>query len=116
MGVHAAADLPAADLIAVAEAIPYPTVALAALDAAVTRQILDALPSGADPADRARWLDALGVSLSQVGRPADALPVTQEAVAMYRELAAASPDRYRPDLAAVAVQPRRPVLGAGPPG
>jgi hypothetical protein len=32
-----------------------------------------------------------------VGRPADALPVTQEAVALYRELAAASPDRYRPD-------------------
>jgi hypothetical protein len=27
-----------------------------------------------------------------------ALPVTEEAVAAYRELAAASPDRYRPDL------------------
>jgi hypothetical protein len=37
--------------------------------------------------------------LSALGRPADALPVTKEAVAMYRELAAASPDRYRPDLA-----------------
>ena len=36
---------------------------------------------------------------SALGRPADALPVTQEAVAIRRELAAASPDRYRPDLA-----------------
>jgi hypothetical protein len=35
-----------------------------------------------------------------LGRSADALPVTSEAVAAYREVAAASPDRYRPDLAA----------------
>jgi hypothetical protein len=31
-----------------------------------------------------------------LGRAAEALPVTEEAVAIYRELAAASPDRYRP--------------------
>ena len=30
---------------------------------------------------------------------ADGLPATQEAVTAYRELAAANPDRYRPDLA-----------------
>jgi tetratricopeptide (TPR) repeat protein len=52
-----------------------------------------------DPAERARWLNAVGVALSQLGRPAEALPVTEEAVAARRELAAASPDRYRPDLA-----------------
>jgi hypothetical protein len=33
-----------------------------------------------------------------LGRPAEALPVTEEAVTIRRELAAASPDRYRPDL------------------
>jgi hypothetical protein len=37
--------------------------------------------------------------LSEERRPAEALPPAEEAVAMYRELAAASPDQYRPDLA-----------------
>ena len=37
--------------------------------------------------------------LSDGGRREEALPVTEEAVAIYRELAAAYPDRYRPDLA-----------------
>ena len=37
--------------------------------------------------------------VSVLGRPAEALPVTEEAVAIYRELAEANPDRYRPDLA-----------------
>jgi tetratricopeptide (TPR) repeat protein len=40
-----------------------------------------------------------GIRLTGLGRPAEALPVTEEAVAIRRELAAASPDRYRPDLA-----------------
>ena len=47
-----------------------------------------------------RSLDNLGVRLSELGRPADALPATEEAVTIGRELAAANPDRYRPDLAA----------------
>ncbi|MFI7035042.1 tetratricopeptide repeat protein, partial [Microbispora rosea] len=34
------------------------------------------------------------------GRPADALPVDEEAVEIRRELAATYPDRYRHDLAA----------------
>ena len=38
-------------------------------------------------------------SPAQAGRPSEALPVTEEAVAMYRELAAANPVRYRRDLA-----------------
>jgi hypothetical protein len=39
------------------------------------------------------------LALYELGRPAEALAVTAEAVAILRELAAASPDRYRPDLA-----------------
>jgi hypothetical protein len=50
--------------------------------------------------DLVRSLTNLGIWLSTLGRPAQALPVTEEAVAIYRELAAAAPDRYRPDLAA----------------
>jgi hypothetical protein len=34
-----------------------------------------------------------------MGQPAEALEATEEAVTTYRELAAATPDRYNPDLA-----------------
>jgi hypothetical protein len=37
--------------------------------------------------------------LSQLGRPAEALPPAQEAVEIRRELAATDPDQYRSDLA-----------------
>jgi len=37
--------------------------------------------------------------LSELGRPVDALPPTQEAVAIRRELAQVNPDRYRSNLA-----------------
>jgi tetratricopeptide (TPR) repeat protein len=86
-------------LTAISDAIPYPSAALAEADLAVTRRILQVLPAD-DPRLRARWLNWLGTTLSQVGRPGEALPVTEEAVTAYRELAAAYPDRYRPDLAA----------------
>jgi hypothetical protein len=43
-------------------------------------------------------LNNLGGRFWELGRPADALPRAEEAVASYRELAAASPDRYRSDL------------------
>ena len=82
---------------------------------AIYRELAAASPDRYRP-DLARSLNNLGVRFSELGRPADALPVTEEAVAIYRELAAASPDRYRPDLAALAEQPRRLVLRAGPPG
>ena len=53
-----------------------------------------------DAADRlARSLNNLSVRLGDLGQWQDALAVSEEAVAAYRELAAASPDRYRPDLA-----------------
>ena len=79
------------------------------------RELAAASPDRYRP-DLAGSLANLGVRFSALGRPADALPVTEEAVAMCRELAAASPDRYRPDLRPIADQPRRPVLRAGPPG
>ena len=49
--------------------------------------------------DLASALTNLGARFCDLGRPADALPVTEEAVAIYRELATASPDHYDPDLA-----------------
>ncbi|MGW4662669.1 tetratricopeptide repeat protein, partial [Streptosporangium sandarakinum] len=47
----------------------------------------------------ARSLTNLGMRFAELDRPAEALPITEEAVTIYRELAKAHPDRYRPDLA-----------------
>ena len=86
-------------LISIANAIPYPTDTLALAYAVITRRILDTLPPTVHAAERARWLSTHGLALDQVGYAADAITVTEEAVAIYRDLAAASPDRYRADLA-----------------
>ena len=92
-------DAPRETLTAILNAIPYPTVILAPAAVALAQQIMALLPANSGPEVRAYWLSVLGVRFSELGRPADALPVTEEAVAIRRELAAASPDRYRPDLA-----------------
>jgi hypothetical protein len=44
-------------------------------------------------------LNNLSNTLTTLGRPADALPADEEAVAICRELVAANPDLYRPYLA-----------------
>ena len=87
------------DLTTIEEALPYPSIAIAQADLAVTQRIRHELPPGTDKQTIALWADMTGILLSQTGRPAEAVPVTQEAVGTYRELAAADPDRYRPDLA-----------------
>jgi len=86
-------------LIQIARALPFPSVVLAQAHLAVAWRVLRSLPPGAESAMRAEWSDRVGTLLSQLGRPAEALPATEEAVAVYRELAAANPDRYRPELA-----------------
>ncbi len=98
----ALADAPIAfdDLVRIKEALPYPSVAIAAADLATTLRVRRELPPETDKETLAKWADTCGRLLSQVGRPADAVPPAQEAVTIRRELAAALPDRYRPDLAA----------------
>jgi tetratricopeptide (TPR) repeat protein len=49
--------------------------------------------------DLASSLVNLGNRLSELGHPAEALPVAEEAVAIRGKLAAAYPDRYRPGVA-----------------
>jgi Tetratricopeptide repeat len=56
----------------------------------IRRELTVASPDRYRP-DLAAALDNLGVRFSELGRPADALPVIEEAVASYRELAAATP-------------------------
>ncbi len=86
-------------LVSIAKALPYPSVVLAEAALAVTWRVRELLPADAEPSTIAEWSDWAGVLLSQLGRPAEALPRAQEAVTIRRELAQASPDRYRPDLA-----------------
>ena len=90
---------PLETLVSIANAIPYPSVVLAAAHAAVTGRILQARPADDHPAERARWLTIRGQSLAQLGLPGEAFTATQQAVGLYRELIAAHPGRYRPDLA-----------------
>lgn len=63
------------------------------------RELAQANP-GRHRQDLAASLANLGVRYSALGRLADALPVTEEAVTIDRELARANPDRYRPRLGA----------------
>src|SRR6266487_3969376 len=92
-------EAPPETLAAIYNAIPYPTVVLAPAATDLSQRILSAIPSGPGSAVRAQWLTNLGLRLSALGRPADALPPAEEAVAIYRDMAAADPDRYRPKLA-----------------
>ena len=91
---------PVEALMTIVNAIPDQTVVLAPAAAALCQRILDLLPTTTGPAVRAYWLHNLGLRLTGLGRPAEALTADQEAVAISRELAAVSPDRYRPGLAA----------------
>lgn len=97
--VAAEAAAPLELLITIEQAIPCPTLVLAAADAAVTERIIRDLPDGTSLAERARWADVLSVRLAQAGRIGEALPAAENAAALYRELAAAAPARYRPELA-----------------
>ena len=97
----ALADAPAPPgvLADIAEALPYPSVVLAQANVAITLRVRQALPPESGPQTKARWADRAGMMLAAAGRPKDALPAHQEAVSIYRELAAANPGSYRPDLA-----------------
>jgi tetratricopeptide (TPR) repeat protein len=90
---------PAETLNAIFNAIPYPTVVLAPAAVTIGQQITSHLPADVSQPIRAYWLDILGVRLAALGRPGEALAVTEEAVAIRRELAAADPDRHSPILA-----------------
>jgi tetratricopeptide (TPR) repeat protein len=87
-------------LWSVSGALPHPSLALGELRAELTLRTLAAAPAD-DPARRAEALRDVGVALGQVGRAADAERYQRQAVTLFRELAAADPDRFRPRLAAV---------------
>ena len=91
--------------VALVSQLPERSTGLAALAATLTSQQVtqyraDALGGEPDAASRlARSLNNLSVRLGGLGRREEALAAIQEAVTIGRELAAARPDAFRPDLA-----------------
>jgi hypothetical protein len=90
-------EAPPEVMIAVANAIPYPSIALAPAAASITSRIAAAFNPGT--ARRAAWLTTSSTHQAALGRREEALAAIKEAAGIYRDLAAARPDAFRPDLA-----------------
>jgi tetratricopeptide (TPR) repeat protein len=92
-------DVPREVLEEIQRAIPYLTVALSEAGIAVTRRMIERLPDGTGPEQRAMWLTTLGLRYSRTGRLEEALRPAREAVELHRGLERQDPARFRPDLA-----------------
>ncbi|MEV8287210.1 tetratricopeptide repeat protein [Streptomyces niveus] len=86
-------------------ALPYPSRVTAALAVKLTTALTQADqqlaahdPAAYEPA-LAHSLSNLGIRLSEVGRRAEALPVSEQVVEIHRRLAVGNPAAYEPDLA-----------------
>ncbi len=92
-------DLPL--LVAIAAELPEQTTLLCAERVEVLQTLLGLVGQGGDDRKplRARLLNNCSIFLSDLGDREGALEASREAVAHYRELAAARPEAFRPDLA-----------------
>lgn len=80
-----------AQLVQIAEAIPYPTAALAQAHQTIVQRIVDMLPLS-ENAGMARWKQLLGQLNAQAGNLDSGVREAEEAVAIYRELEASQPE------------------------
>jgi tetratricopeptide (TPR) repeat protein len=102
-GFLADLDAPVETLTAIFNAIPYPSAILAPAAVALAGRIQALLPADAETAISKYWQSAEARWFLEVVKLA--LPPTEEPgaaekpAAIYRELAAANPSRYRPNLA-----------------
>jgi tetratricopeptide (TPR) repeat protein len=84
----------------IARALPGTSVALARTAAATFQRLADATDATAENSEkRGSNLISLSNRLSELGRREEALDAIEEAVTAYRQLAAARPDAFLPDLA-----------------
>ncbi|GAA2409852.1 tetratricopeptide repeat protein [Nonomuraea africana] len=90
---------PRETLVALYEVLPSESVILANTHLLLAQRILDSIPNDSEAEERARWLSLVGMHLTALGRPTDALTAHQEAVTYYRNLADENPALYRADLA-----------------
>src|SRR5262249_43367151 len=79
--------------------IPFHTVALREVAAALTTRLVRTTSREAGPADLAEWLMHHSNRLSECGRREAALAAVEESVSIRRELAEARPEAFRPALA-----------------
>ncbi|HXL87677.1 MAG TPA: tetratricopeptide repeat protein [Streptosporangiaceae bacterium] len=96
-------------MIAVADAIPYPSPALAPAHAAIATRIL-ATYRPEDPG-RVPWLNTFGVLAGDLGRREEALTAIEEAITSSRLSAEAEPDAFLPDLAMLLNNQSNQLLG-----
>ncbi len=94
------ASMPSAEVLErIADALPYPSLALTETAVLVFRGL--AAGSARDARQRGGWLDSLGNWLSDLGRPAEALAAAEQAVTIFRRLADEQPDTNLLGFAAV---------------
>ncbi|MDG4763765.1 tetratricopeptide repeat protein [Solwaraspora sp. WMMD406] len=79
--------------------VPYPSIEFGRVALALTTQALRGAAATIESSDRASLLTVHSVRLAEVGRRAEALTAGEEAVNLYRELAATDRDTHLPDLA-----------------
>jgi tetratricopeptide (TPR) repeat protein len=91
-GVIADLKVPHEVLASIANVMPRESLALAEANAVLSRRVVDTLPPGAHPLIRAWRLENLALALSDNGCSAEALPLIEQAVAIFRSLAAADPE------------------------
>ncbi|MEU2615841.1 tetratricopeptide repeat protein, partial [Micromonospora sp. NPDC007271] len=82
-----------------ARRVPYPSIEFGQIAVALTTHALRAEAAATKPTDRTSSLALHAIRLAEVGRRVEALAVSQEAVDLYRGLAAGNRDAYLPDLA-----------------
>jgi tetratricopeptide (TPR) repeat protein len=99
---HLVADLAADGLERLGDALPRSSVALLSLATIIAGRLVDMAPDDSAEdrqAIRANRFNTLSVRLSDLGRRGEALAAGEEAVGLYRELAANNRDAFLPDLA-----------------
>ncbi|MEU8220143.1 hypothetical protein AB0C47_30735, partial [Micromonospora taraxaci] len=82
-----------------ARRVPYPSIEFGQIAVALTTHALTAAAAETESNDRASLLTLHAVRLAAVGRRAEALAASQEAVDLRRELVDGNRDAYLPDLA-----------------
>jgi tetratricopeptide (TPR) repeat protein len=95
--VLATAEVDPGLLRSLVDEVPYPSLELHPVALALTSRLVR--HGGGSPGERARWLTWHALRLAEAGRRAEALAASQEAVDLYRELAAGNRDAYLPNLA-----------------
>ncbi|SCE66784.1 Tetratricopeptide repeat-containing protein [Micromonospora matsumotoense] len=82
-----------------AERVPYPSMELGRLAVALTTRIVAGFTPDTPREVHARWMSTHSIRLAEIGRRAEALTASQEAVCLRRELTITNRDAHLPDLA-----------------